>query len=223
MINLYDIKDLIFGFLLLFALILIPILSVNITLIATLITAIFLYWSIIIAKRAHTANVVDSITKDYATKEMLDAMRTLRKYKDKFGDENDLDEDKDKIVKIEQIRKKFYEDFLLKRKKDRKNELKENDQTEFDEINKSRRLVSHHFQRIYYLFKTGAIPEELAMELSNENQSQFYLEVIEPLEGGKNRNYNEKSFDQFRTFYPELAEKYHKVTYDSEKNKDNRD
>ena len=218
--NLSDIKDLIFGFLLLSALILIPILSVNITLIAALITALFLYWSIIIAKRAHIANVVDSITKDYAKEKMFHAMKELREYKyEKTGERDKLTDNK---ATIEEKRKKLYDTFLELREKNEIHKL-DKDQEVFDKVDKNRRLVSHHFQRIYYLFKTGAIDEELAKELSNKNQSQFYLEIIEPLEGGENPHYNSESFDQFRKFYPELEKKYDKITYYSEKNKDNRD
>ena len=84
---------------------------------------------------------------------------------------------------------------------------------QYDKIDNYRRLVSHHYLRIYYLRSTGAINDELMRNLSPKHQTIFYLEIIEPLEGGKNPNYQKESFKKFNELY-DLEKEYPEITQD---------
>lgn len=140
---------------------------------------------VIITRQAHTANVIDTIMRDYARQEIFDAMRKLRKYNDHFND-----------------REKLFRAY---------HELRYTNENEFERLNDYRRLVSHHFLRIYYLRKTGAINDKLMRELSNKFKTIFYLEIIEPMEGGNNPNYNNNSFNYYRKLYPELIRDFPEI------------
>ncbi len=65
--------------------------------------------------------------------------------------------------------------------------------------------------RIYYLKETGAISNNLMRKLSSKTRSRFYLEIIEPLEAGKDPNYNKSSFNLYRKLYPELKKEYSEI------------
>ena len=144
-----------------------------------------------VARNALRANVVDSVMKDYARDEILISMRKLRKFKNHFASDDEG-------------RIRMNSAFI---------ELEDTDIKKFDDLNQSRRMVSHHFQRIFRLRKTGVINDDLLRDFVTKQQAEFYLEIIEPLEGGKhNPNYIRESFNAFRDLYPELR-KYHEIKW----------
>jgi hypothetical protein len=191
----------IFVFLLIFAPIFAPIffanLVISIALIISIIGACFAKISAESSKessqtasQALTASVVDSIMRDYAKQKMYKAMRKLKKFKTHFSDDNEGRE-KMKIA--------FHE-------------LENTNEKEFHNLNNYRRMVSHHFQRIYYLRVTNAIKDDKLMKnLSSKYQTEFYLKIIEPLEAGINPKYEKNSFNYYRKLYPELEKDYPEI------------
>ena len=158
------------------------------TILLVIVTFIYVYYS----KQALTAHVVDTIMRDYSRQEMFDAKRELRQYNDQFKD-----------------REKLFRAFR---------ELRNTNKKEFDRLEYYRRIVSHHFLRIYYLKETGAINNNLMKKLSSKIRTIFYLEIIEPLEAGKDTDYNKSSFNRYRKLYPELKKDYPEINDNNFKN-----
>ncbi len=157
------------------------------TILLVIVTFIYVYYS----KQALTAHVVDTIMRDYSRQEMFDAKRELRQYNDQFSN-----------------REKLFKAFR---------ELRNTDNKEFERLENYRRIVSHHFLRIYYLKETGAINKNLMRKLSSKTRSRFYLEIIEPMEAGKDPNYNKSSFNLYRKLYPELKKELSEISENGDK------
>lgn len=152
--------------------------------ISVIITAYFAIRAAQSAERTLKASIVESIRQNYSKPEIHEAMSELRQFKRENGDDR---------ITLSEI---YLE---LETKKDEK----------FFRVNKNRRLVSHHFQRICKLNETDIIDDVLMKSLAEEFEAEFFLEVIEPLEGHKgNPNYKRECFDKYRALFPELKAKY---------------
>jgi hypothetical protein len=143
-----------------------------------------------ITKANNMASIELTIMRDYARPEVLKAMNVLRAFKTQGQYDN-----------TNEGRKRMNLDFV---------NLKTEKYSYFNILDNARRLVSHHFQIIYKLFNAGAIDKKTLEDLIEKGQADFYLEIIEPLEGGKNNpNYKNECFNFFgETLYPDLREKY---------------
>jgi hypothetical protein len=67
--------------------------------------------------------------------------------------------------------------------------------TVFDQ---KRRLITHHFFKIFLLRKNNVIDDKILKTLAQEEDVQYLLEYIEPLETAINKNYNREMFDMYR-------------------------
>jgi hypothetical protein len=68
-------------------------------------------------------------------------------------------------------------------------------------IDHARRLVSHHFQTIYFLGKEGLLEERLIRNLADEWQVNLYCTIVEPLEDAVRQDYDKSSFIYFAALY----------------------
>ena len=142
-----------------------------------------------IAIANNMANIELTLLKDYARDDVLEAMKDLRDFQIE-GNYNNK----------KKSRQKMNSDFIV---------TKVSNPRKFDRLDAHRRRISHHFQIIYKLKKKEAIDSETFMDLVEKEQAKFYLEIIEPLEGGMNNpNYHQDSFDLIGGLYSGLREDY---------------
>jgi hypothetical protein len=82
--------------------------------------------------------------------------------------------------------------------------------TVFDQ---KRRLITHHFFKIFLLRKSNVIDDKILKTVAQEEDIQFLIKYIEPLETAINKNYNREMFDMYRNllesdfFYPNITTK----------------
>ncbi len=132
-------------------------------------------------KRALQGQLLINVTDAYMRPEILNAMRGLRRLWREYPTE---------------FAKKFLEQ--LNSGSDNGNSL-----------NHSRRIVSHHFLKIFRLRKLEFVDDTFVRELAPPDEARFLFEVIEPLEQIINQNYDPSMFDMFRKLYPDLSRTGH--------------
>jgi hypothetical protein len=67
--------------------------------------------------------------------------------------------------------------------------------TVFDQ---KRRMITHHFFKIYLLRKSNVIDDKILKTVTQEEDIQYLIKYIEPLETKINKNYNREMFDYYR-------------------------
>jgi len=129
-----------------------------------------------VAKDTSLAQIIIQLTTAYAQPEMLAGMLNLRNFKERF-EEN------------------FAGVF---------GQLEGSDPDYFKRLNEDRRRFSHHFSTIFLLLDTGVIDIEFLKKLvrpGTDDQIDFLLEVIEPLEKEINPSYDPRMFVRFQEIY----------------------
>lgn len=119
------------------------------------------------------AQILIQITDTYSSPEMLSGMLNLRKWQQQYGSN-------------------FAEEF---------GEMRRSDYSKIEQIDKDRRRYSHHFHKIRLLLDSGVVSKSFVKKIVSFGQVDFLLEVIEPLEGALNPNYDHSTFDTFRRIY----------------------
>lgn len=119
------------------------------------------------------AQILMQITDAYSSPEMLSGMLNLSNWKQQYGPD---------------FAKKF-------------GELRRNDYSKVEQIDKDRRRYSHHFHKIRLLLDSGVVSENFVKKIVSLGQVDFLLDVIEPLEKALNPNYNHSTFVTFRRIY----------------------
>jgi len=66
--------------------------------------------------------------------------------------------------------------------------------TVFDQ---KRRLITHHFFKIFLLRKNKVIDDKILKNITQEEDIQLLINYIEPLETVINKNYNREMFDMY--------------------------
>lgn len=132
--------------------------SQHIEFLVAIVTAIAAIITIDQSSKALKASLILNIADSFATDRMGQAMQSLRN----FSDENN------EIG----IKTKFSE---LMKSKD------ENDKKEFKKYNGYRRLVSHHFFKIWRVSKMGLINDADLKIFAPPDEIDFLLDIIEPM------------------------------------------
>jgi len=125
------------------------------------------------AQKTVLAQILMQITDAYSSPEMLSGMLNLRKWQQQH--ESDFV-------------KKF-------------GEMRRNDYSKIEQIDKDRRRYSHHFHKIRLLLDSGIVNQSFVKKIISPGQVDFLLEVIEPLEEAISPNYDHSTFDNFRRIY----------------------
>jgi hypothetical protein len=71
--------------------------------------------------------------------------------------------------------------------------------TVFDQ---KRRMITHHFFKIYLLRKSGVIDNKILKTVAQEEDVEYLIKYVEPLETAINKNYNREMFD----FYHDILD-----------------
>lgn len=119
------------------------------------------------------AQILMQITDAYSSPEMLSGMLNLRNWQQQHGPD---------------FAKKF-------------GEMRRNDYSKVEQVDKDKRRYSHHFHKIRLLLDSGVVSESFVKKVVSPGQVDFLLEVIEPLEEAINPNYDHSTFDTFRRIY----------------------
>ena len=141
-----------------------------------------------VAKEFARSQVILQISTEYASRDILEAMKTLRQWKEING---------------ENFAKAFAER--------RRNDLRwENDYF--------RRMISHHFYKIYQLSKSKFIDAEFLAVLLDAGRIDFLLDVLKPIEfeilksvpnyDRAKQQFAEEMFDFFENLRHQLMKKY---------------
>jgi hypothetical protein len=141
-----------------------------------------------VAKEFARSQVILQISTEYASRDILEAMKTLRQWKEING---------------ENFAKAFAEK--------RRNDLRwENDYF--------RRIISHHFYKIYQLSKSKFIDTEFLAVLLDAGRIDFLLDVLKPIEfqilksvpnyDRAKQQFAEEMFDFFENLRHQLMKKY---------------
>lgn len=120
--------------------------------IATLVVAGITFSNVRATKNAHKGQILLQLSRDYASPNMLHAMKNLRRWK-----QDHLDT--------------YVEDFLAERESD-----------VGWKYDKFRRTISHHFYQIYLLRESGVIDDSFLGTLVKQGKIGFLLDVIKPLD-----------------------------------------
>lgn len=87
--------------------------------------------------------------------------------------------------------------------------MRENKDTEAEQLNRDRRRYSHYIHKIYA--SPGKVDDEFIRSVVNIGQVEFLLNVIEPLDMVEaqmiGKEYNKEMFDEFRRIYKRELEK----------------
>jgi len=116
---------------------------------------------------------VASLLDAYASQEMLDALLKLRCWEEGKG-------------------ARFAEEFRRRRTEEYES---------VKELDQARRRVSHHFQKIYILYSSGLLDENMVRLVAVKQQVLFYRQVVEPLEEAIGRGHDSSSFDALGELY----------------------
>ena len=142
--------------------------------IATILLVIITHRVATVTKDTIHSQILLQLSRDYASDDMLMAMKSLRKWHNDHGEN-------------------FVERFLEKLGEDVnwKNDL-------------YRRRISHHFYQIYLLKQSNVIDDNFLKSLVKQGKIDFFLEVIKPLDLAiANRLADEKWDDTKITFLKE--------------------
>jgi hypothetical protein len=69
------------------------------------------------------------------------------------------------------------------------------------EIDRARRRVAHHFQKIAHFAKSKLLDEDMLRIVATKEQVALYCQVIEPMENQINPDYDRSSFDILADLY----------------------
>jgi hypothetical protein len=122
---------------------------------------------------ASQAQLVSTLLDSWASKDMLDACIELTAWKKDHGES-------------------FAEDFKRLR-------CGEYDSVRL--IDHARRLISHHFQKVYTLGKERLLEKRLVLNVVDEWQANLYCTIVEPLEAAVRPDYDKSSFVYFAAMY----------------------
>ena len=134
--------------------------------IATILLVIITYGVITATKDTIHGQILLQLSRDYASDDMLEAIRHLREWKNRH--------EKDFV-------KKFIE------------ELDKDFNWKYD---KYRRRVSHHFYQIYLLWESRVIKDDFITILVKQGKIDFLLDVIKPLDLAIAENLKFNKFDE---------------------------
>jgi hypothetical protein len=62
-------------------------------------------------------------------------------------------------------------------------------------IDHARRLVSHHFQKIYSMSKEALLDPRVLRQVADKGQVELYCSMVEPLEAAVRADYDRSSFE----------------------------
>jgi DNA-binding transcriptional ArsR family regulator len=136
-------------------------------------SAFFAWRSANETRKATHAQLLSALLDAYAEDKMLEAMLTLRQWKQQHGNQ-------------------FADQFRT---------LRQTNYSQVIDLDRARRRVSHHFSKICTLHKAGLCDEELVRRVATEGQVQFYRELIEPLELALNPSYDSSCFSYLGSLY----------------------
>ena len=122
------------------------------------------------------------LSGEYASSEMLQAMKHLRKWQQ--DNEND-----------------FVKKFI--------DELDKKPNWEYDQY---RRKVSHHFYQIYLLWYSNVINDKFLRTLVKQGKLDFFFEIIKPLEFAIAQRLTERKFDETKLSFLEETFKFFEET-----------
>lgn len=140
------------------------------TVIAAAIAAGAAWFSARGTKKAIRAPIVLEILSEYASKDMLEHLRILLKWKVEY--------DKNKI--IAKIRLK---------------------NSSSDEVDISRRAVSHFYFKLYKLVNTDVVNKRFMKKLISHEQSGIYIDIVQILDEQLNKDYDRTPFGFFRDLH----------------------
>jgi hypothetical protein len=138
------------------------------------------------AAKAAQATLFLSLQRQYASDEMLEALRTLRSWREEQG-----------------------ADFASKWEQ----QWETNPGTRA--VDESRRRVSHSFGAIADLYRAGLLSEPLARALTPRD-SAILFEIVEPLERQLNPNYNRSHFKTLRRLVSPKRHRFFRSVRDKE-------
>jgi hypothetical protein len=127
---------------------------------------------------AQKTNLLFNIADSYAKKEIGDSLNSLKKFSDKFQNKDELQEGYRR--------------------------LKIDNDEKFSEYDQSRRLISHHYFKIWRMRLLEIIDNDTVRILAPLDEIKFLLHVIENLHLAKDPNYDKRMYTFFRALYPEL-------------------
>lgn len=152
------------------------------TAIATLVVAVATIFLVFITNRVVSATkdtihgqILLQLSRDYASDDMLQAIRQLREWKQNYEKE---------------FVRKFIEEL--------------NNDIHWD-CDKYRRRVSHHFYQIYLLRESGVINDDFLSTLVKQGKIDFLLEVIKPLDLAIAKDLQLKKLDETKVKFLEKA------------------
>lgn len=148
-----------------------------ISLIILTLAAIFAWMSARATKKTSLAQIITQIMDAYSSNEIFSALLKLTQFKEKHASDFE----------------KIFEEMLRSKPSDPKT-------VRYDEY---RRRISHHFNKIWFLFHIKLLRKKYVVKLVARAQADFYLDTIEPLEKAKAKvlkeyYYNPRPFDTFR-------------------------
>lgn len=128
------------------------------------------------AKETRTASqlsVMNSLFGSYSDEEMRDALHTLLDWAEEHG-------------------KSFAGEYQrLIQQKD----------PQVEDVDKARRRISHHFEKIYALWDVGGLDEKVVRRLATKDQVTLWLNYVEPLEEALNPQYEQSAFRKLGALY----------------------
>jgi hypothetical protein len=127
-------------------------------------------------KKTSLGQILMEIADAYASPEMLEGMLTLRQFKD-ISDRSGDD---------------FAQEFVS---------LRTINYQLIEEVDQGRRRYSHHFHKIRQLLDSKLVKKNFVRKVVTQEQVNFLVEVIEPLERAINPQYDHRTFDIFRNLY----------------------
>ena len=122
---------------------------------------------------ASQAQLVATLLDSWASKDMLDACIKLTEWRKDHGE-------------------CFAEDFKR---------LRCGEYDSIRLIDDARRLISHHFQKVYILGKERLLEKRLVLNVVDEWQANLYCTIVEPLEAAVRPDYDKSSFVYFSAIY----------------------
>ena len=156
----------------------ISVLSLAVTTVILLVTAIFTYFSARATKKTSLAQTLMLLMDDYGSPEMQKSLVGVIKFKE------DCDSMKDR-----DFRKEFA------------NQVKEEP---LCPINKQRRKYSYFFHKIYQLLNNKLVNKKFVKKLVNREMVRPLLENVEPMLKEADPKYDDRTFDTFRQLYDKL-------------------
>lgn len=131
-------------------------------------------------KNTSLAQIIMQLTDAYAQPEMLQGMKRLRHFKETHSAD---------------FGRKF-------------SEMKKQNKKHYDTLDEDRRRFSHYFRTLFVMLDADVIDVEFLKKIvppGKDDQVDFLLQVIEPLEKEIDANYDTSMFVTFQKIYHKIA------------------